>query len=78
MLIFNYCQKKTNPAACRQPKSKLQSKINKQKKNSCLNLNSTNQVVKAMQIVGFTPVERKRETKVLIIMNSSSNRVMAR
>lgn len=78
MLIFNYCQKKTNPAACRQPKSKLQSKINKQKKNSCLNLNSTNQVVKAMQIVGFTPVERKRETKVLIIMNSSSNRVTAR
>lgn len=46
MLIFNYC--KTNPAASRQPKSKLQSKI--QQKNM-FKSNSTNQVVKRCKLL---------------------------
>lgn len=62
MLIFNYCQekKKTNPAAS---SAKIKTKKNivfKKKKSNKKKLNKSS-CQSAMQIVGFTPVERKSE-----------------
>lgn len=61
MLIFNYCQnkKETNPAAS-SAKIKTKKNIVFKNKNLTKKLNKSS-CQSAMQIVGFTPVERKSE-----------------